>query len=549
VTSRILLTLGCLALAAGPAPAGTFERAPLAPDLGLDALTRRVTREQLGRDLFGDPWAAVTLSHVDVYDRFPYVESRHFVIVSDPAWHRLVHGEVGGTLRAWDGAGGALGALDSPRGLAVDDRDRVYVADAGAGRVLVLQATSTFGELALTPLHAISGLAGPQGVAWSDGGTPFAPGDDVLFVAEAGANRVSAYALADGSARRVAALGGLGSGTGRFAGPLAVCVGRDAGSSTTDVYVADAHNRRLVRLGFSGGRLEWRGEVPSGADAIPSLATDEWGNVYAAAPQQGMVRKFSARLEPVAELAGGGSRPRSLHVPFFTVRDHRDGRTVRAGQPAALVLGDWDDASGLSRFDLGVSVEGLVVTGGAAPEASLTLTDRARLSLEVRERVPAGRGRTLARRDAGTHDAGHVRVALAPGDLAMARDGAELELVAVATPLYEGGAASRATAAFRSQGGGLPPPAAAAVLPAWPNPTRDASRLRFAVPAGAAARLALHDAGGRLVRRFAGPFAPGVNEVLWDGRDEAGRAVRSGLYFFQLDAGGTRLTRRLMVVR
>jgi hypothetical protein len=133
----------------------------------------------------------------------------------------------------------------------------------------------------------------------------------------------------------------------------------------------------------------------------------------------------------------------------------------------------------------------------------------------------------------------------------MAKDGAALELVAVAMPLYAGGSASRAAVAFSAHAGGLALPATAAVLPAWPNPTRDASQLRFALPAAGAtnARLSLHDAGGRLVRRFAGPFAAGVNEVRWDGRDEAGRAVRSGLYFFQLEAGGVRLTRRLVVVR
>ena len=45
------------------------------------------------------------------------------------------------------------------RGLAVDDQDRVYVADAGHGRVLVLQASTTFDELTLTPLYAIEGLS------------------------------------------------------------------------------------------------------------------------------------------------------------------------------------------------------------------------------------------------------------------------------------------------------------------------------------------------------------------------------------------------------
>ena len=101
---RHILLMIAVGIAATTARAETFAPAPLAPDLGLDALTKRVAREQLGRDLFADPWAAVTLSHVDVYDRFPYVESRHFLIVSDPAWNRVVGGEVGKSLAAFDGA-------------------------------------------------------------------------------------------------------------------------------------------------------------------------------------------------------------------------------------------------------------------------------------------------------------------------------------------------------------------------------------------------------------------------------------------------------------
>ncbi len=545
---HILLMLGLMGALGAPVHAETFSPTPLAPDLGLDALTKRVTREQLGKALFGDPWAAVTLSHVDVYDRFPYVESRHFLIVSDPAWNRLVFGEIGHSLTAYDGVGTALGALRSPRGLAVDDQDRVYVADAGNGRVQVLQAATEFGRITLTPIYAIDGLSDPYGVAWSDAGTPFAPDDDVLFVTDTGRNRVAAYAVGTGSARLLGTLGSLGSGADHFAGPLAVSVGRDAGSATNDVYVADSHTRRIVRLGYANGRLTWLGEAPSGVDAITSLGTDEWGNLYAAAPQQGAVLKFNARLEPVAELREGTVGPRSLHVPFFTVRDHRDGRTVRTGQAAALVLEPWGESSGLRRWELGVSVEGLTVSGTDAPRASLTLTDRASLSVELRE--SAG-GRVLARRDAGTFGAGHVDLPLTPEDLRMAPAGTELELVVLAKPGYTGGATSRARTTFRTSGSGVQPPEQAAVLPAWPNPTRDVTHLRFALPAGAAgsAALSVHDATGRRIRSIAGPFSAGVNDVRWDGRDDAGRAVRSGLYFYWLDAGGLRLSHRLVVVR
>jgi DNA-binding beta-propeller fold protein YncE len=538
-------TLACCGLAA----AATFAPAPLAPDLGLASLTRSVTRAQLGRQLFGDPWATVTLSHVDVYDRFPYVESRHFVIVSDPAWNRLVYGEVGQSLSAFDGAGTPTGALAAPRGLAVDDQDRVYVADAGNNRVLVLQASTTFGQLTLTPVFAIPGLSDPSGVAWSDGGTPFTPEDDALFVAETGKNRVAAYALAGGSARLVGTLGALGSGDGRFAGPLSIAVGHESGASTGDVYVADAHNRRLVRLGWDGTQLTWRGSAPSGADAVPSLAVDEWGNVYAAAPQQGAVLKFNAALQPIAALRDGVVRPRALTVPYFTVRDHRDGRVVRTGQPAALVLEPWGDATGLKRWDLGVSVEGLAVAGADTPVASFTLTDRAHVTLELREHAS---GRVLARHDAGTFDAGQVSVPLAVADLAAAPGDAELELNVVAGPAYAaGGSAGSASVVLATRGGGLVPPRTAQLLPAWPNPASSGTRFRFALPAAAAdhATLTLLDAGGRRVRTFAGPFAAGLNEVAWDGLDDGGRPLRSGLYFYDLDVPGARLSHRLVVVR
>lgn len=545
---RILLMLGLIGALVVPVRAGTFSPAPVAPDLGLDALTKRVAREQLGKQLFGDPWATVTLSHVDIYDRFPYVESRHFLIVSDPAWNRLVYGEVGKSMHAYDGAGTTTGPLAAPRGLAVDDQDRVYVADADHGRVLVLQANSEFGDLSLTPLYAIDGLSDPHGVAWSDAGTPFQPDDDVLFVTDTGRNRVAAYALAGHSARLMGTLGELGSGDGHFAGPMAIVAGREGGANTNVVYVADSHTRRIVRLAYDRGTLRWLGSAPSQADAITSLASDEWGNVYAAAPQQGTVLKFNAALEPLAELHDGVVSPRAMTVPFFTVRDHRDGRVVRTGQPSALVLEPWGETSGLKRWDLGVSVEGLAVSGTDAPQASFTLTDRAAVTLELRD---VASGRVLSHRDAGVFDAGHVGVPFTAADLASAPKSADLELVVSAKPVYEGGVTSSARTQFSASGGGVLPPTVAALMPAWPNPARPGTRLRFALPAASAgsAKLSLIDASGRRVRRFAGPFNAGVNDVAWDGRDDRGRAVRSGLYFYCLDTDGTRLSKHLVVVR
>lgn len=544
----ILLTLG-ITLAAAAAPrAGTFERARIVPDLGLDAITRGVTRQQVGRDVFSDPWATATIGHVDLYDVFPYVESRTFQVVSDPRWNRLVIGEAGRALRAYDGAGTALGALAEPRGLAVDENDRVYVADAGHDRIVVLQASTTYGEVVLEPLYEIRGLSRPFDVAWSDGGTPFVPGDDALYVADTGRNRVVAFALSANGARAVASLGDLGSGEGRFAGPMAIRAGREAGRNTRDVFVADAHNGRLVRLVHDASGLHWAAEAKVDADVVTSLDTDQWGNVYAAAPNRGVVRKFAPDLSPVAELRGDLVRPRNFHVPFFTVRDHRTGTVTREGRANGLTVEEWTDASGVRLWNLGLEVPELAVAGGESPAARFTLTDRASLVLEL---FDGGSGAPLVRRAAGTLPAGSHVLALTEADRAAVAGHGDLRLRLVATSSYGGGPSAQAEAGFQWNGGGtIAPPAAAMMLGSAPNPAARYARIAFALPAADAgqATLRVFDSMGRSVRALGSAFAAGRNEVTWDLRADQGSRVAPGVYFARLSIGRRDLSQRLVVI-
>ena len=540
----ILLTV-CLTMAvAVPLSAGTFDKARIAPDLGLDSFNRSVTRGQLSRDLFSDPYATVTVGSVDVYDRFPYVETRTFQVVSDPRWNRLVTGEVGKSLTAYDGAGTTLGALAAPHGLAVDESDRVYVADTDHDRVLVLQASTEFDVMKLTPVAEIRGLARPYGVAVSDAGTPFVPDDDVLYVADTGKNRVVAYALERGGARQMAEIGGLGSGTGRFAGPLAVAVGHAGGANTRDVYVADAHSRRIVHLRDQGASFAWVSEVRLDADVVTSLDTDQWGNVYAAAPREGTVRKFNADLAPVAELRGVSS-PRGFHVPFFTLRDHRAGRVERVGKPNGVAIDQWTDVSGVTLWNLGVEVADLAIETGDAPAARFATTDRAEVTLELADRAS---GRVLARRAAGTLEAGAHRVSLNASDLAA--------VAAVSAPVLRVSAASSypdgavAVAETRLAGGAAVAPARAMLLGNSPNPVKPYTRILFALPDGATgARLTVFDATGRAVRSFDHGFTAGLNQVTWDGSDAHGVPVGAGIYFYRLDVGALSFSRKMVLVR
>ena len=543
---RLNLLMFSLAIAAGPVFAGTFERSAIAPDLGLDAFTRTVAREQVGREVFSDPYSTVTIGSVDVYDVFPYLEARTFQIVSDPRWNRLIYGESGRTLRAYSGAGLALGALSNPRGLSVDEQNRVFVADAGNNRVLVLQASTEFGEIQLTPLFEIRGLSGPYDVAYSDGGTPFVHGDDRLYVSDTGRNRVIAYALGDAGAQQVAAIGDLGSGAGRFAGPMAITAGRLGGANTRDVYVADAHSGRIVHLHDDGSALSWIGDARDGADVVTSLDTDQWGNLYAAAPNRGAIRKFNASLAPVADLTDGLSRPRSFHVPFVNLNDHRTGSLSRVGKPNGVSVDQWADASGVRLWSLGVDVSNLAVAAGNDPSASFMLTDQAQVTVEL---VDGATGQTLARHDAGAMGAGVQTVALTPEDLRVTSSG-DLMLRVTAASSYAGGPTATAQTRLAPGTGGGVNLSRAALLGNTPNPVSSTTRISFVMPAGAkGAELRVFDASGRQVRSFRDGFKPGLNEVVWDATNEHGTSVSAGMYFYRLNVDKMQFTRKMVVVR
>jgi flagellar hook assembly protein FlgD len=52
-------------------------------------------------------------------------------------------------------------------------------------------------------------------------------------------------------------------------------------------------------------------------------------------------------------------------------------------------------------------------------------------------------------------------------------------------------------------------------------------------------RIDIRDVSGRLVRQFARVHMdPGAHEIVWDARDDAGRTLAPGTYFFRLTVNG-----------
>lgn len=82
-------------------------------------------------------------------------------------------------------------------------------------------------------------------------------------------------------------------------------------------------------------------------------------------------------------------------------------------------------------------------------------------------------------------------------------------------------------------GQGLPPVPLA--LSCHPNPFNPATTIRFGLPVASAVRVAVYDQRGRLVRELSSGSAPsGWRDLVWDGRDDRGRAAASGGYLVKL---------------
>ncbi len=88
---------------------------------------------------------------------------------------------------------------------------------------------------------------------------------------------------------------------------------------------------------------------------------------------------------------------------------------------------------------------------------------------------------------------------------------------------------------------------------AAPNPLVRSAELSFALSPRAAAepvRLTVVDPAGRLVRTLvAGRLDAGSHRFAWDGRDETGRSMPSGIYFARLDTADGRDGRKVVLMK
>jgi hypothetical protein len=83
-----------------------------------------------------------------------------------------------------------------------------------------------------------------------------------------------------------------------------------------------------------------------------------------------------------------------------------------------------------------------------------------------------------------------------------------------------------------------------------PNPFNPTTAIRFSLASRENVTVAVYDLSGRLVRTLLkGARETGNHVVTWDGRDNAGTNVASGVYFYRLDAGKFSDTKKMVLLK
>ena len=84
----------------------------------------------------------------------------------------------------------------------------------------------------------------------------------------------------------------------------------------------------------------------------------------------------------------------------------------------------------------------------------------------------------------------------------------------------------------------------------YPNPFNPSTAISYQLIANSFVTLKVYDLLGREVATIInGVGEPGVHIVQWNGRNDRGEAVSSGIYLYQLRDGSSVITRKMVLLK
>ncbi|HNW60449.1 MAG TPA: YCF48-related protein [bacterium] len=84
----------------------------------------------------------------------------------------------------------------------------------------------------------------------------------------------------------------------------------------------------------------------------------------------------------------------------------------------------------------------------------------------------------------------------------------------------------------------------------YPNPFNPATCIRFELPKESEVQLVVYNLRGQAIRTlFDGAKKAGYHELVWDGRDQSGLMVASGLYLLRMEAGAFKTVMKMSFIK
>jgi len=84
----------------------------------------------------------------------------------------------------------------------------------------------------------------------------------------------------------------------------------------------------------------------------------------------------------------------------------------------------------------------------------------------------------------------------------------------------------------------------------YPNPFNPTTQIRFGLPTTSKVRLMILNQRGQTVRVIVDGEKPaGWHTVTWDGKNESGHEVASGIYLYILEADNKKILKKMTLIR
>jgi len=93
-------------------------------------------------------------------------------------------------------------------------------------------------------------------------------------------------------------------------------------------------------------------------------------------------------------------------------------------------------------------------------------------------------------------------------------------------------------------------PLKTSLLNAFPNPFNPTTNLRYSIKTAGDVHIDVFNLKGQLIRSFsASHYSPGYYQVSWDGKDNNGTLVSSGIYMYRMTTGSFSATKRMILAK